>query len=232
MSAVSTIYITASDQNRNGKTLLARLIADYLLLDGKDPFILDTDAPEGPLRLFFPGRTALADLEKMQGQMRLFDTILAAPGRDYVVDLPQRHMLDFFKFAKDLGFFAEAKRIGFRIIVFFIVDQSIASLKAAKAIFDAKGIDLFVPVKNENVGSLWPPEEGALVMPALPRSAALAISDRRFSLRNFVLGDEQGLEGADKLAVNQFLFQVLGGLNGLDVEISLAQLRAGPKQIS
>ena len=231
MAAVFTIYITASDQPRNGKTLLARLIADYLLLDGKDPFILDTDAPDGPLRQYFPGRTALADLDHMQGQMRLFDTILAAPGRDYVIDLPQRHMLDFFKFAKDLNFFAEARMAGFRVIVFFVVDQSVASLKAAKAVFDAKGIDLFVPVKNDHVGSLWPPEEGALVLPELPRSTAISISDRRFSLRNFVLGDEQGLEGPDKLALNQFLFQVLGGLNGLDVEISLAQLRAAPKQV-
>ncbi len=225
MAAGSTIYITASDQNRNGKTLLARLIVDYLLLDGKDPFILDTDAPDGPLRQFFPGRTVLADFEKMHGQMRLFDTILAAPGRDYVVDLPQRHMLDFFKAVDELNFFAEAKAHGFRIVVFFVVDRVLASLKTAKAIFEEPGIDLFVAVKNENVGSVWPPEEGALVLPALPRSVAIAIADRRFSLRNFVLGDDQGLEGADKLALNQFLFAVLGGLNGLDTEVSLAQLR-------
>jgi len=221
----STIYITASDQNRNGKTLLARLIVDYLLLDGKDPFVLDTDTPDGPLRQFFPGRTKLAEFEKMQGRMRLFDTILAGPGRDYVVDLPQRHMLDFFKAVEELDFFAEAKRNGFRIMVFFVVDRIVASLKTAKAIFEVPGIDLFVPVKNENVGSLLPPEEGALVLPAMPRSLAIAVADRRFSMRNFVLGDDQGLEGADKLALNQFLFAVLGGLNGLDSEISLAQLR-------
>jgi hypothetical protein len=225
VAAGSTIYITASDQNRNGKTLLARVICDYLLLDGKDPFIIDTDAPEGPLRVFFPGRTALADFDKMQGRMKLFDTILAGPGRDYVVDLPQRHMADFFKVAYDLAFFTEARRQGFRVIVFFVVDRTLASLKAAKHIFEEKGIDLFVPVKNENVGSVWPPEEGALVLPALPRQVAIAIVDRRFSLRNFVLGDDQGLEGHDKLALNQFLFQVLGGLNSLDVEISLARLR-------
>jgi hypothetical protein len=225
VAAGLTIYITASDQNRNGKTLLARLITDYLLLDGKDPFIIDTDSPDGPLRQFFPGRTVLAEFERMQGQMRLFDTILASPGRDYVVDLPQRHMHDFFKAVHELKFFAEAKAAGFRIIVFFVVDRTLASLKAAKTTFEEPGIDLFVPVKNENIGSLWPPEEGALVLPALPRDVAIAIADRRFSLRNFVLGDDQGLEGADKLALNQFLFTVLGGLNGLDTEISLAQLR-------
>jgi hypothetical protein len=217
----STVYITASDENRNGKTLLARLLSDYLLLDGKDPFIIDTDAPDGPLRQFFPGRTALADFATMQGRMKLFDTILAAPGRDYVVDLPARHMLNFFKAVEDLNVFVEANKAGFRIVVFYVVDRVAASFKAAKAIYEQEGIDLFVAVRNENVGSSWPKEEGALVLPALPRDVAVAISEKRFSLRNFVLGDEQGLEGAGKLALNTFLYEVLGSLNSLDVEMSL-----------
>lgn len=227
MASAPTVYIVASDQSRNGKTLLARLLADYLLLDGKDPFLIDTDAPEGPLRHFFPGRTALADFEKIQGRMKAFDTILAAPGRDYVVDLPQRHMLEFFIAVRELDFLAAAKAAGFRVIVFFIVDRATASLRAAKDVYGAKGIDLFVAVKNEYVGSAWPPGEGALVIPILPRDVALAISEKRFSLRNFVLGDDQGLESDQRLALNSFMFAVLGSLNSLDTEISLAALRHG-----
>jgi hypothetical protein len=220
-----TIYIIASDQSRNGKTLLARVLADYLLLDGKDPFLIDTDAPEGPLRAFFPGRTALADFDKMQGRMKAFDTILAAPGRDYVVDLPQRLMLEFFKAVRELDFFSAAHEAGFRVIVFFVVDRATASLRAAKDIYDEHGIDLFVAVKNEFVGSAWPPGEGALVLPLLTRDVALAISEKRFSLRNFVLGENQGLDGDQRLALNGFMFAVLGSLNSLDTEISLGALR-------
>ncbi len=225
MANPPTVYITVSDENRNGKTLLARILADYLLLDGKDPFIIDTDAPDGPLRQFFPGRTALADFATMPGRMKLFDTILAAPGRDYVVDLPARHMLDFFKAADELDVFAETKRAGFRVIVFFVVDRVAASFKTAKMIYEQKGIDLFVAVRNENVGSSWPRDEGALTLPALPRAVAVAISDRRFSLRNFVLGDIQGLDDEQKLSLNTFLYEVLGSLNSLDTEISLSNLK-------
>ena len=153
MAITPTVYITASDQHRNGKTLLARLLADYLLLDGRDPFMIDTDAPDGPLRSFFPGRTALADFEKMQGRMKLFDTILASPGRDYVVDLPARHTDDFFKAAAELHAFEEMKRLGFRVIVFYIVDRTAASLRTAKTIQKFPNIDLFVPVENQHVGS-------------------------------------------------------------------------------
>ena len=227
MASAPTVYIVASDQSRNGKTLLARLLADYLLLDGKDPFLIDTDAPEGPLRHFFPGRTALADFEKIQGRMKAFDTIISAPGRDYVVDLPQRHMLEFFIAVRELDFFAAAKAAGFRVIVFFIVDRATSSLRAAKDVYGEKGIDLFVAVKNEYVGSAWPPGEGALVIPVLPRDVALTISEKRFSLRNFVLGDDQGLENDQRLALNSFMFAVLGSLNSLDTEISLAALRHG-----
>jgi len=225
LATAPTIYIIASDANRNGKTLLARLVVDYLLLDGKDPFAIDTDAPDGPLRTFFPGRTALAEFDKTQGQMRLFDTVMASPGRDYVIDLPQRHMLPFFTAVDQLDFFKAAKAAGFRIIVLFIVDRVIASLRAARTIYDVPGVDLFVAVKNEQVGTSWPADEGALIMPALPRTVAIAISDRRFSLRNFVLGDDQGLAEKDHPALNHFLLAVLEGLSNIDTEITLARLR-------
>jgi hypothetical protein len=226
MAIQPTIYVVASDANRNGKTLLARLVSDYLLLDGKDPFIFDTDAPDGPLRQFFPGRTALADFEKMAGRMKVFDTILGSPGRDYVIDLPQRHMLDFFKVVEELSFFPEAKAHGFRIIVFFVVDRPTTSLRMARAIYDTDGIDHFVAVTNDNVGTSWPEDEGSLNMPVLPRSVSVAISDRRFSLRNFVLGETHGLVGADKTLLNAFLFRIMDGLNSLDVDISLNRLRS------
>ena len=225
MANTPTVYITASDQHRNGKTLLARLLADYLLLDGRDPFMIDTDAPEGPLRSFFPGRTALADFAAMPGQMKLFDTIIASPGRDYVVDLPARHTEGFFKAADELGFFDELKKIGFRIIVFYVVDRHAASLRAAKEIQKFPNIDLFVPVEIQHVGSFWPKTEGDLVIPALPPKLAIAISDKRFSLRSFVLGDVQQLPVEFQTELSNFLFEVLSNLSNLEPLVTLQNLK-------
>jgi hypothetical protein len=211
-----TVYITASDQHRNGKTLLARLVADLLMLDGRDPFMIDTDAPDGPLRTYFPGRTALADFALMQGQMKLFDTIIAAPGRDYVVDLPARHLDGFFKATAELNFFQELHAAGFKVIVFFVVDRSPASLRSARLIQEFPGIDLFVPVRNDFVGSNWPASESVLAIPALPQPLAFAISDRRFSFRAFVLGDTQHLAPEYHAALSSFLYDVLGNLGNLE----------------
>lgn len=225
MAVQPTIYVVASDQHRNGKTLLARLLVDYLLLDGRDPFVIDTDAPDGPLRNFFPGRTALADFAAITGQMKLFDTILAAPGRDYVVDLPARHTENFIAAERDLNFFAECKKLGFRVFLFFIVDQSFVSLKAAKALQHYPGVDLFVPVRNMLVRSSWPEDDGALTIPFLSAPLASSISNRRFSFRAFVQGDMQGLDENIVPALQSFLYEALSNLSNLEPDYSLGALK-------
>jgi hypothetical protein len=225
MAIQPTIYIVASDQHRNGKTLLARLLADYLLLDGRDPFLIDTDAPEGPLRSYFPGRTALADFAAITGQMKLFDTILAAPGRDYVIDLPARHTENFIAAERDLSFFSACKEAGFRIFVFFVVDENFVSRKAAVEVQRILAADLFVPVRNQLVRSSWPEDDGALTIPFLPAPIASAIGHRRFSLRAFVQGDAQGLTGDMATGLQSFLYETLNNISNLEPVYSLKTLK-------
>lgn len=225
MAVQPTIYIVASDQHRNGKTLLARLLIDYLMLDGRDPFVIDTDAPDGPLRNFFPGRTALADFAAITGQMKVFDTVLASPGRDYVIDLPARHTENFFAAERDLGFFAECKKQGFRVFLFFVVDQSFVSFKAAQGMQHYKGVDLFIPVRNMLVRSNWPEDEGALTLPFLAAPLAQAIGNKRFSIRAFVQGDTQGLPPESVQQLQNFLYEALSNLSNLEPVYSLSTLK-------
>jgi hypothetical protein len=225
MAVTPTIYIVCSDTHRNGKTTLARLIADYLLLDGHDPFLIDTDAPDGPLRTFFPGRTALADFTNVRGQMKLFDTILASPGRDYVIDLPVRHVDSFFAKEVDLGFFKEAQSAGFRIFVFYVVDNTYTSRNDAKLLKEHGGIDLFVPVRNMLVGSTWESDEASLTIPAMSPALAQAVLNRRFSFRNFVQGDLQGLPQQQCMELQSFLYEALNNLNNLEPIVTLAKLK-------
>lgn len=225
MALTPTIYIVASDHNRNGKTLLARLLTDYLLLDGRDPFLIDTDAPEGPLRNFFPGRTVLADFAAIKGQMKLFDTVLASPGRDYIIDLPARHLEPFFGAERDLDFFAECKKAGFRIFLFFVVDNNFTSLRAARTLQVSRGLDLFVPVRNQFVRSTWPDDDAALTIPFMPAPLAIAAGNRRFSFRNFVQGDMQGLSEELAPQLQNFLYEVLSNISNLEPVLTLKTLK-------
>ena len=221
------IYVVCSDRHRNGKTLLARVLVDYLMLDGRDPFVIDADPPEGPLRGFFPGRTVLVDFDQMQGRVKLFDTILDSPGRDYVIDLPAAQTGPFFQALRELDFVGAAHAKGFRIVVLFIVDRSAGSARAAEDIRLDAGTDLVVDVGNVFVGSGAGKDENraGFVMPVLAHEAAAFIAGKRFSLRSFLLGEEQGLAPGLVMPLKSFLYEVMTGLREIEPALSAARLR-------
>jgi hypothetical protein len=227
LAAAPIIYIVCSDRHRNGKTLLARVLVDYLMLDGHDPFVIDAGHPEGPLRAFFPGRTVLVDFIQMQGRMKLFDTILESPGRDYVIDLPAPQTAPFFEAVAELGFAGEARAKGFALVVLFIVDRTADSLKAAAAIARNVMPDLLVPVRNAHVGSALDDTDAKLVidMPVLDRAAATIIASKRFSLRSFLLGDEAGMQANMASRLKSFLYELMTGFREIEPVMSLSRLR-------
>src|SRR3954467_6027817 len=87
MALLPTIFIVCSDRSRNGKTLLARVLVDHLLIEERDPFCFDLNVPDPTLRAYFPGRTALIDFSGEESRTKFFDTVLARGGRDYVIDV-------------------------------------------------------------------------------------------------------------------------------------------------
>ena len=207
MANKSTIYIVCSDRHRNGKTLLARLLVEYLLLEGHDPFVLDTEPPQGPLRSSFPGRTALVDFSSVTGQMKLFDTIINGPGRDYVIDLATPQFEGFFDIQKKLDFAAEATRVGFRIVVLFIVDKYHGSLAAADDVRHTIYPGFVILVNNAHVaGALsWGDKAPKFNIPAMDRDVSELLENKRFSVRNFLLGDEYHLEPKVDAKLRSFL---------------------------
>ena len=227
MASPPLIAIICSDRHRNGKTLLARVLVDFLLLEGRDPFVLDLDHPEGALRDFFPGRTALVDFAKVAGQMKVFDTILAAPGRDYVIDVPAPQLARFCEAMGDLEFRAAANDAGFAVVVMFIVDEPQESLKSALAVEEILKPDLFIPVANQFVGTALPePVDGlTLTLERLPPELFAVIGHRRFSFRSFLLGDEAAVPHAHRGPLKSFLHGLIGGLREIEPELSLSKLR-------
>ncbi len=225
MAEHPTVYIIASDNTRNGKTLLARMLADYLLLDGHDPFLIDTDVPDAPLRTYFPGRTQVADFANVQGQMKIFDTILASTGRDYVIDLKAEHTHAFFQTANELNFSAELATHKFRTFVFYIVDHSLSSLNAYKSLVRGYKADLHVPVRNLSVGSALPEGEGAMDIPVLSEDLVRFVSQRRFSVRQYVLGDRQNMPDELDIAFKRFVYAMMQSFTDLEPLASLKRLR-------
>lgn len=231
MATPPLIALVCSDRHRNGKTLLARVLVDFLLLEGRDPFVIDLSYPEGALRDFFPGRTALADFSNVAGKIKVFDTILAAPGRDYVIDLPAQRLAKFCEAMGDLDFRRAANAAGFTFVVLAIVDETEDSLSSALAVEEILTPDLFVPVVNHLVGSSLPPtirNTGltSLTMERLDPDLHSIITNRRFSFRLFLLGDEAGVPLRLRPSLKTFLHTLLAGFREIGPALSLLKLRA------
>lgn len=226
MPAPPTVYIVCSDRGRNGKTLLARALTDHLLIEERDPFCFDLGAPEGPLRAYFPGRTALIDLADEKGRAKLFDILLERPGRDYVIDVPAPHLARFCEAATDETLADAARSKGCRLCVLFLVDRDPASLKMAVALEDMLQPDLLVPVVNHFVGTSLP--EGVpgpvVVIERIEGELRMLISSRRFSLRSFLLGDEAAVPARLRPALKNLLHGIIDGLRNIEPAMSLQSL--------
>ena len=227
MADKPTIYVICSDRHRNGKTLLARVLVDYLMLDGKDPFVIDANVPEGALRAAFPGRTALVDFEQVQGQMKLFDTIVDSLGRDYVIDLPAPQTENFFETLQELNFLGEATRLGFQFVVLFVVDKEFASLNAADDIRATVAPYTVINVRNLHVGSSATKSGYNLTIdiPVLDRDVFPHIENRRFSFRSFLLGDESVIPPQHVTKLKIFLLALITDIQEIEPVLSLQKLK-------
>ena len=71
------LYIVASPRQRVGKTLIARLLIDFLLTSERPLEGYDLHPHEPALAKRFPGFVAPIDIGDVSGQMQLFDRLLA-----------------------------------------------------------------------------------------------------------------------------------------------------------
>ena len=109
--------IICSDQPRNGKTLVARLVADYQLLCQHETEIFDLASDPRGLTIFFPVRGRRIDLARTADQMALLDRALATPPHDCVVYVPPHLNDGFFKYLRQFDFSAAARAHGMRCVL-------------------------------------------------------------------------------------------------------------------
>jgi len=102
MKGRNLAVIVAALRPASGTTLLARLFADYAILSREHPLIFDTDSIDRSLSRYFPRSARRVDLDRVQGQMSLFDTLASATPGTRVVDVTHRRMKKFFDLMPNL----------------------------------------------------------------------------------------------------------------------------------
>ena len=152
MSLRSSVIIVASPRPRVGKTLLARLLIDYQLHNGRAVAGFDLNGDSNALAQFLPEHATVADIGSITGQMALFDRLVADDGIAKVVDLGHETLEAFVTVASEIGFAEEARRHGIAPAVLYMMTPDMTSVEAYKALRKRLPQAMLVPVQNMMLG--------------------------------------------------------------------------------
>src|SRR4051812_8863966 len=145
------VYIICSPRPLVGKTLIARLLSEFLLL--KDGIItaFDINLKEPSLLEYLPKITETADVEDTFGKMALMDRLIVNDAVAKVIDLGFHAFDEFFKMSEEIGFMKEAARRGVSPIVLFVADTDRASARGYAMLQQQIPPATLVTIDNEYV---------------------------------------------------------------------------------
>src|SRR5271155_2841059 len=149
MPQPTPLYIIASQHPRVGKTLIARLLIEFLRISGRPLVGCDLDPREPALAAYFPGLVWTVDIADTRGQMALFDRLIADHWRTTVIDLGYGLFEQFFTVMAEIGFEREAKLHSIEPIVLFVTDSAPTTAKSYADLRRRLPETVFIPVHNE-----------------------------------------------------------------------------------
>jgi hypothetical protein len=153
MSFRNSIVIVASPRPRVGKTLLARLLTDFHLQEGRSVVPFDLDAGEGVLAHFLPEHVTRSTIDDLKGQIALFDRLIADDGVTKIVDLGRASFEHFFALATQFALAKEAHSRGIALAVLYMMTPDAPSVEAFRSLRARLPEAVLAPVYNEISGA-------------------------------------------------------------------------------
>jgi hypothetical protein len=145
------VYIICSPRPLVGKTLIARLLCEFLLLQRGDVAAFDVNLKEPSLLEFLPRITETAEIDDTFGKMQLMDRLIVNDGLAKVIDLGFHAFDEFFTMVAEIGFFKEAGRRGVAPVVLFIADSDRGSARGYATLRAVVPPTALVTVDNDHV---------------------------------------------------------------------------------
>ncbi len=145
------VYIICSPRPLVGKTLIARLLSEFLLLKNGDVLAFDINLKEPSLLEYLPKVTETAEVDDTFGKMLLMDRLIINDTVAKVIDLGFHAFDEFFKMTGEIGFMKEAARRGVAPVVLFVGDTDRASARGYEMLRQQIPATALVAIDNEYV---------------------------------------------------------------------------------
>src|SRR6202790_3156926 len=145
------VYIICSPRPLVGKTLIARLLSEFLVLKNGTVAAFDINLKEPSLLEFLPDITETAEVDDTFGKMALMDRLIINDGIAKVIDLGFHAFDEFFKMSEEIGFMKEAARRGVAPIVLFVGDTDRISARGYPMLQRQIPATALVTIDNEYV---------------------------------------------------------------------------------
>lgn len=201
-SGTAPLYIVCSPRRNVGKTLLARLLAEFYFAHERPILAFDL-ADEGPqLTDYLPKITTFVELGNIRGQMAFFDGLIGEKHTAKVIDVSHRTFRDFFVIANKIGILEEARRRNIEPIILFLIDSDQKSATAYSILQRWFAEVSILPVRNQVVANGMPfrgafpnnsPIHVSLEISLLPSSLKALVSQPSFSFARFQRSQSIGL---------------------------------------
>jgi hypothetical protein len=230
----NSVTIVASPRTRVGKTLLARLLADFHLRQGRELAAFDLNSGGGTLAQFAPEHTTVSGVTEIKGQTALFDRLIADNGVTKLVDLGHESFEAFFAIAGQIGFAEEAHKRAIAPAVLFVITPDATAVEAYRGLRARFPRMLLAPVHNEIFGSaqhrdkyqLAGTGEALVHLPALAPGLRKYIDTQPCSFADARLAADTSIPLAVQVELQGWLRRVWREFRELDLRILLADLQS------
>jgi hypothetical protein len=145
------VYIICSPRPLVGKTLIARLLSEFLLLKNGEVAAFDINLKEPSLLEYLPRITETAEVDDTFGKMTLMDRLIVNDGIAKVIDLGFHAFDEFFKMSEEIGFMKEAATRGVAPVILFVADTDRASARGYPMLQQQIPATALVTIDNEYV---------------------------------------------------------------------------------
>ena len=189
---MANIHLIGGEKGGVGKSLVARILAQYLI-DRQIPFLgFDTDRSHGALMRFYAGFAAPIVADRFEALDAIVEAAAAQPDRRILVDLAAQTHEALARWIDESGVLELAEEAGFVLYYWHVMDAGRDSVDLLTKLLDRFGNRLrYVLVLNQLRG-----DDFSLLKSSGQEARALALGARLVSLKRLHEGAIQKIDAS------------------------------------